>query len=370
LVVLPLAAALMAVGAVVVFLAPVPWLGDAVVWLAWLLVKSLTLSSQMALALPLGSLRVPLPSMWWLAAYAMMFGAAVIVRGKWRGATAIGLGLLVVVLLIQPSPPTPSDRIRITTFDVGHGDALLLEFPNNRRLLVDGGGSFRRSFDLGERVLVPALLSRGIRVLDGILATHADQDHIGGLHAVVSNLRVRQFWGGVPAWHNEAYRKLRISIEECGVDFNQLRAGDELIRGEVKVSVLYAGGHGDVGGNESSVVLLVTYGVARLLLTGDAGVSTEMALVRRGQVPRVAVLKVGHHGSRHSTMVPFLEALTPRIALVSAPSTGFVRLPSPWIIRRLKRRAMTILRTDRDGAITLSIDKNANISIDTFHASK
>jgi competence protein ComEC len=370
LVVLPLAAALMAVGAVVAFMAPVPWIGDAVVWLAWLLVKSLTLSSQVALALPLGSLRVPLPSPCWFAAYAMMFSVAIVARGKWRGTMGIGLGLLVVVLLVQPSPPTASDSLRITAFDVGHGDALLLEFPGNERLLVDGGGSFRRSFDVGERVLVPALLSRGIRTLDGILATHADQDHIGGLHAVVSNLRVRQFWGGVPAWDDEAYRELRARIDERGVDFRQLRAGDELIRGEVKVRVLYAGGTDDVGENESSLVLLVTYGRARLLLTGDAGVSTELALLRVGQVPRVEVLKVGHHGSQHSTMVPFLEALSPRIALVSAPSTGFVRLPSPWVLRRLKQRGITILRTDRDGAITLSVDKQANISVETFRASR
>lgn len=150
----------------------------------------------------------------------------------------------------------------------------------------------------------------------------------------------------------------------------RLRVGDELIRGEASVRVLYAGSIDEISGNESSLVFLISYGQARLLLTGDAGVSTEMKLLRLGRIPRVDVLKVGHHGSRHSTMMPFLEAVSPRLALISAPGTGFIRLPSPWVLRRLRQRGITTLRTDRDGAITISIDKQANITTETYRSTR
>jgi len=107
-----------------------------------------------------------------------------------------------------------------------------------------------------------------------------------------------------------------------------------------------------------------------LLLTGDAGVSAEMQLLHLGRVPRVDVLKVGHHGSGGSTMVPFLEAVSPRLALISTPSRGIFRLPSPRVVRRLRQRGVATLRTDRDGAITVSIDKHANISVETFRSSR
>ncbi len=370
LVALPLAGALMVVGAAVLLFAPLPWIGEGTAWLAWILVKSLTLSSKVAVAFPWGSFRVPHPGLWWMLTYASAFGVAVIARGAWRGLMITLLALLAFLLAVRPSPPTPSKCLRVTAFDVGHGDSLLLELPGGGRLLVDGGGSFSRSFDLGEGVLVPALLSRGIRDLDGIVVTHADFDHIGGLPAVISGLRVRRLWGGEPDWQNEAYRKLIARSREQGVEFGRLREGDELIRGEVRVGVLNAGSTDDFVGNESSLILLVSYGRARLLLTGDAGASVETKMLHLGRVRHVDVLKVGHHGSGGSTTVPFLEAVSPRLALISAPSTGFLRLPSPKVLRRLRQRGIATVRTDRDGAITVSIDKHANISVETFRASR
>lgn len=370
LIAMPLAGALIVVGAGVVILAPVPWIGEGAAWLAWLMVKAVTLSSQWAVSLPGGSIRVVPPEPWWMAAYVLTLGGAAVSRGRWRKAAAAALGLLTVWLAVRPSAPTPCGRVRLTAFDVGHGDALLLELPGNRRILVDGGGSFSRSFDIGESVLVPALLRRGVRDLEAIVLTHPDFDHMGGLPAVISNLDVKEIWQGRPSWELETYRQLRERAQAEGVAVRGLVAGDELVLGEVRLEVLSGGGSAPKPSNENSLVLLVSYGRSRMLLSGDAGAETEAGLLRSARLEPVDVLKVGHHGSRGGTTPAFIEAVRPRLAVISAGGGGLLRLPSPQVLRRLEARGVTTVRTDRDGAITVTLDKEANLRVETFRAAK
>ncbi len=366
LVVMPLAGGLMVSGALLVVFADVPWLGDGLTWMVWLLVKGLTFSSRVALVIPGGSIRVLHPSIWWIVAYLLGLLAAGAVRCR-RAGTVV-LVSLTLLLVVQPQRTTPSNRLRLTALDVGHGDALLFELPGERRILVDGGGSYRQPFDVGENVVVPALLHLGVRELDAVVVTHADSDHIGGVPAVVSSLRVGEIWLGAPAWHRSGYRELRARARDRRVAVRQLRFGDERKMGEVRLKVLSGGYGGDnIGGsNDESIVLRVEYGKAVVLLLGDAGEAVERRLIRSGLPMRANVLKVGHHGSRSATLPAFLEAVRPRVALVSTGGSGLFRLPAPRVLHRLSARSITTLRTDRDGAITVSLDRRGRIEIETY----
>jgi competence protein ComEC len=100
-------------------------------------------------------------------------------------------------------------------------------------------------------------------------------------------------------------------------------------------------------------------------LTGDAGEALELALIRSGMDLRADILKVAHHGSRSSTSAPFLEAVRPRVAIVSSGS-GNAYLPSTRVMVRLRERGVTSLRTDLDGAVSIELDRRGRIRIETF----
>jgi len=366
---MPLAAGLIIAGGVLVVVAPLPWVGAGVAWVNLILVKGLTLSSRLAVAVPGGSLRVTPPTWEWVCAYLLLLAAAVVLRGWWRKSMVVGLCLLVLRLVVGSMTPHSSSHLTFTAFDVGHGDALLLELPGGERILVDGGGSSSPSFDMGERVVVPALLHRGVKKLDAVIVTHPDLDHIGGLPALIENIRVKEIWEGRSEGRSRRSRELGAGARARGVRVRRLSTGDELRLGEVRIEVLSAGRLGSVmptSSNESSLVLQLTFGRASILLTGDIGEEMETALLRSGRLSHADVLKVGHHGSNSSTRPQFLEAVSPRLAVVSARSSGLFSLPAAGVVRRLRRRGVTLLRTDRDGAVTIKLSREATIEIETY----
>lgn len=369
LVAMPLAAGLIVGGAVLVVVAPIPWVGSGVAWVNLIMVKGLTLSSQLAVAIPGGSLRVTPPTWKWLCAYLLLLAAAVVLRGWWRKSMMVGLCLLILRLVAGSTTPPSRFHLTFTVLDVGHGDALLLELPGGERLLVDGGGSSNPSFDMGERVLVPALLERGVKKLDAVIVTHPDLDHIGGLPALVGSIRVEEIWQGRSEGRSQRNRELHARARARGVRLRCLSTGDELLLGEVQIDVLSAGRLGRVvprSSNECSLVLQLTYGQASILLTGDVGEEMETALLRSGRLSHADILKVGHHGSNSSTRPQFLEAVSPRLAVISTRSSGLFPLPAARVLRRLRRRGITLLRTDRDGAVTIKLGRNGTIEIETY----
>ncbi len=361
---MPLAAGSLVTAALLLIVAPVAWVGDAFAWLVWLQVKGLELCGQVAVALPGGSMRVPPPGWLWLSGYLAIFGALFVTHGWLRRLFGAFLCVMTLTLMVG-RPGSPSSMLRLTAFDVGHGDALLLELPDGKRLLVDGGGSFDPSFDVGERVIVPALLRRGVRSLHAVLLTHSDFDHLGGLPAVIRNLKVRELWQGPPTWELPAYRGLRQGASIHGVHVRRFRGGEKFHLGDVGFEVLAAGGSQSHGRNNDSLVLRVRYGRSSLLLTGDAERWLEHELIRSGKTLRADVLKVAHHGSRSSTSAAFLEAVRPRLAVISA---GSLHHPSARVLHRLRARGITYVRTDMDGAVSVGLDPRGGLELATFES--
>ncbi len=359
---MPLAAGSLVTAALLLIVAPVAWIGEAFAWLVWLQVKGLTLCGQVAVALPGGSMRVPAPGWLWFWGYFTIFGALFVTHGWLRRLCGMLLCIMALTLMIE-GRGSPSSMLRLTALDVGHGDALLLELPDGKRLLVDGGGSFDPSFDIGERVIVPALLRRGVRSLHAVVLTHSDFNHLGGLPAVIRGLKVREIWQGPPTWELPAYRQLRQGASTRGVQVRRFWGGEEFQLGDVGFEVLAAGALRNHGRNNNSLVLRVRYGRSRLLLTGDAERLLEHELIHSGKPLRADVLKVAHHGSRSSTGAAFLEAVRPRLAVISS---GSLHLPSARVLHRLRARGITYLRTDVDGAVSIGLDQRGGLELQTF----
>ncbi len=334
-------------------------------------------SARLVDAVPWVAWRVPPPSLSAVIVYYTALATwlwsrhpsqATLGAARLRRVTALGLPAVVVWVATAPAsllPSAPGD-LRVTALDVGQGEALLVQFPNGRRLLVDAGGVSADGRDVGERVVGPALRARGIRRLDYLLVTHADADHIGGAVSIVREFAPREVWTGIPVDDHVATARLRQAADASAAAWRRVEAGDRVAMGAVALQVLHPG-PADWDRprvrNDDSVTLAVVLGGVRLLLTGDIGAAVEPAVAAAAlgaedqQRPRpLTVLKVAHHGSAGSSSAPFLAATAPAVALISAGAGNPFGHPALAVLDRLGAAGADVWRTDRDGEVTVRTD--------------
>jgi competence protein ComEC len=288
-----------------------------------------------------------------------------------RGAAVVLASSALTIATFPFAPRWRAGNLELSVLDVGQGDSLFVVSPHGRTLLIDAGGSFggfsgheeHNGIDPGEDAVSPYLWSRGFQKLDVVALTHAHQDHIGGLTAILQNFRVGTLWIGrevdsaaLASLEKLAREKKTSIVHEIrgnaiswdGVDATFL--WPEISSGEVAMAAK----------NNDSLVLRLKYGDRTFLLPGDAEKQAESTMLdENGETAlRADVLKVGHHGSKNSTMPGFLAAVHPRVAVISAGEHNPYGHPNPELLERLQAAGIRILRTDRDGAVHILTDGN------------
>ena len=254
----------------------------------------------------------------------------------------------------------------MTVLDVGQGDAIFAALPGGRTMLVDGGGlagsewigGYRSGFDVGEEVVSPYLWSRGLKSLDVVAVTHADHDHIDGLYAVLENFRVGELWIGCDD-PRPAFERLVAEARSRGVPvLHQARGDTAAFSGGASTEVLWPRGAtpDEKSPNDDSLVIRLSDGRVRFLLTGDIGERAERELVSDGDPLAADFLKVPHHGSKSSSTEDFLAAVGPRVAVASMGEGNPFGHPSESVVERYENAGVRFLRTDRDGAVTALTD--------------
>jgi competence protein ComEC len=327
------------------------------------------------------SFRVPNPPLWVSCGLALSILVAALALGRhaWTFRLSLAaLALMTALLSIHPfSPRLPSGILEITALDCGQGDSLFLVLPDQTTMLVDASGSRNRStsegafqgrlWDPGEDIVSPYLWSRGVKRIDIVVLSHPHEDHLGGLFAVLRNFPGREFWHAanppIPA-----YSSLLERVRQKGGAERTLAAGDQLERGGASVRVLWPARSrpaSTLPSNDDSLVLRLSYQGESVLLTGDISSEVEQALLASGQPLESQVLKVAHHGSNSSSSAEFLARVNPRLALITGGSGGFVNLPSPETLARLRGRGIRVFRTDVDGATT--VEMSDGLRVTTFH---
>jgi competence protein ComEC len=251
----------------------------------------------------------------------------------------------------------------VTVLDVGQGDSIFLAFPDGRTMLVDGGGlpgsayvrSRRPGIDVGEDVVSPFLWSRGLKRLDVVALTHAHQDHLGGLAAVLRNFRVGELWVGRQVPGNRGYAGLLAEAEARGVPVLHRLRGDSFDWGGVRMRVLWpASAEPDnTDENDDSLVLRLETESGSFLLTGDIERGVENALLAYGDELAADFLKLPHHGSNTSSTDAFLDSVQPLFAAISVGENNPFGHPNAAALGRIKLRGARAYSTDRDGAITV-----------------
>ena len=249
----------------------------------------------------------------------------------------------------------PVPRLDAVFLDVGQGDATLLGLPRGGHVLVDAG--LRSPYvDEGERTILPHLDRFGIDRLDALVLTHADADHIGGAASVLRSVEVGRLVTNGEAGETDLWAEVLAVADSLNVPVEAVAAGDTLdLDPGVRLRVLGAGGSSP---NDASVVLLAEYGETQWLLTGDAEVAGEGALVSHyPDLLGADVVKVGHHGSRTSSTPALVEATgTPAFAVVSVARRNRYGLPNEEPLARWRATGAQTLLTSTEGAVWLRSD--------------
>lgn len=240
------------------------------------------------------------------------------------------------------------ELLTVTFLDVGQGDAAVLQC-GGQTMMIDGGKAKASSY------IYSWLKKNQISYLDVMVATHTDADHIGGLSGALNYAKVGTAYCPVTSGTTKTFQSFVKYLKKQGKSITVPKAGDEFSLGGAQVRIL---GPTDpqAEGNNSSIVLKVTFGDTSFLFTGDAEREEEQELLESGYDLESTVLKVGHHGSDTSTSYLFLRTVNPQYAVISVGADNTYGHPTEAVLSRLRDADVKTCRTDLQGTITAVSD--------------
>jgi len=312
---------------------------------------------------------VPRPSILQVSLFYLFLGSLALMR---RMKMFRALAVLFFVFLLSASAYkewtlSHQDSLRLHVLDVGQGTSQVVELPEGKLMVMDGGGLRSPYFDTGERIVAPFIRHLGYRKIDVIILSHPEQDHMGGLAALVRQFPVGELWTNEDISKNLSWKQLLEACSHRGVRHRVWREGGTEYVGDVMVKVWPSTGcEGARGRNGRSLVVELDYGKRSVLLTGDIGKTREQCLFKQGLGP-MDVLVVPHHGSKTSSSSEFVGQIRPEIAIVPVGWRNSLGLPDPQVLGRYRNAGSNLLRTDLDG--TVCVETNGDeISVDTYLA--
>ncbi len=256
-------------------------------------------------------------------------------------------------------------HLEMTFLDVGQGNSALIRFPGRQRMLIDGGGFSRSTFDLGKNVVAPFLWRSKMLRVDYLVMSHPQSDHMNGLHFIASHFHAKEFWSNGDDVENDSFKDLMRILEEEGIKKlfpRDLMTGREI--SGVRIDVLHPRPDQDnslfskdSGGlNNRSLVLRLTYGGKSVLFPGDVEQAGEETLVSSaGRHLKSDILLAPHHGSKSSCSELFLREVKPSLCIISCGRGNYFGFPHSETLRRLEEVGCENIRIDQVGSVRLSI---------------
>lgn len=249
-----------------------------------------------------------------------------------------------------------STSLSVHFIDVGQADSILIINKSNS-MLIDGGNN------VDSDIVVDYLKSQGIKKLDYVIGTHPQEDHIGGLDAVINTFEIEKIIMPKVSSSTKTFEDVLLAIKNKNLKITNPKVGDIYELNDSKFTIMAPNktDYSDV--NNASVVVKLQYGNNTFIFTGDAEKLSEEEIIKLGNI-KSDVLKVGHHGSNSSTSLEFLKAVSPKYAVITVGEDNKYGHPSVEVLERLKKQNIKILRTDLDGNIVFKTD-GENLSFKT-----
>lgn len=271
----------------------------------------------------------------------------------------IGLAVLIIFLIcgctnLNNAKTTNyfinSSKFTVHYIDIGQGDSELIQV-NGKNLLIDAGPTENTD------KLLSYLKSINIKKLDYVIATHPDEDHIGGMSTVISTYPINKFYAPKKIVSTKTFENMVKELKIKKMKINVPKPGMQLDLGKnTKAEILAPNSNNYEDTNNYSIVLKLSYGNTSFLFTGDAEKLSEGEILDKNYDISADVLKIGHHGSSSSTSDKFLDKISPKIAVISCGANNKYGHPHKETLKKLKDRNIRIYRTDIDGTIILVSD--------------
>lgn len=273
---------------------------------------------------------------WLILCYVLL--ALFLILGRKRGRYFFTVGAVCLAAAVAASVLLPRmDKVRLNVLDVGEGQSILIQSGGEHYLIDCGGDSEERTADR----VAQTLLSQGVFHLDGVVLTHYDRDHVGGLENLLTRIPIEHFYlpdqGEIPI------------SQEDGALCTLVSRDTEIPVGCGKLVLLEPGGENS--NNENCMCVLFESEECVILITGDRGRSGERRLLANYVLPDVDILIAGHHGSKNSTTEELLRAVRPETVIISAGKNNRYGHPAQELLDRLAEYNCTVYRTDEMGSV-------------------
>lgn len=323
---------------------------------------------HLAAMMPGGEWHVAAPSLAMMAIFYGCLGSAAWLRER-RILRGIAIGCLAIILawwVWSPRLWLDGDRFRVTFLDVGQGDSAVVELPDGQVIVIDGGATYER-FDMGHGVVAPYLWNRGIRIIDHLIGTHPQLDHLGGLTWMVRHISVKQYWGSGEQRDELFFRRFLDALREKRLVEQVPHEGQDIVSsGPCRLLVLNppAGQSPIADGattrksgnalNNRSVVTRLDCGPHSFLFAADVERDALSRMVRHPLHRSVEIVKVPHHGAASSLDQEWLASLQPEYAIVSAGRHNPYGHPNPTVLEAYSKQGSKTFRTDEEGGVWIT----------------
>lgn len=300
------------------------------------------------------------------------------------------------------------DRLLINFVDVGQGDCTLIRYKG-KNVLIDGGGSLDNDYNVGEKVLLPYLLDKGIKRIDYIIFSHFDTDHCQGLIYLVGKIKIKNAIVGIQAEKYPNYKEFEQKAKNEKINVIIAKRGDKIsINKNIFFNVLWPSKDNLIMNNSinnNSLVCKLNYYNFTMLFTGDIEKVAEEAILncnnnfdnnknsydsnknekgsnkneknrnknekesnknKKDNILSSTIIKVAHHGSITSSTIDFLNEVNPKIALIGVGENNKFKHPSSEVIKRLQGKQVKIYRTDEMGEIKIIVEKNGEVMVNSI----